>query len=313
MVDTASSAARRLELLPRPPYRLDLTAWALRRRARNRVDQWDGSYRRTLLVGQRAIPIQVNQVGPVDHPTLRIELQAPGRCRASEREEVARQVTGLLGLDVDLRGFYEVADRSALTRPLKNRLLGLRPPRFPTLFEAMVNAVANQQLSLESGLTLLNRVADTFGVGPRGSRGLRAFPSPEAVLAAAPQDLRALGFSGRKADYLLGIAHAIVTGAIDEHGLQVTERDDAVGQLMSIRGIGRWSAEYVLLRGLGRLDVFPGDDVGARNKLQRFLELDHAPGYDEISERLVPWQPWAGMLYFHLLLDGLVERGELVL
>ena len=177
----------------------------------------------------------------------------------------------------------------------------------------MVNAVANQQLSLEVGLTLLNRLTDSFGVGLVESPGPKALPPPEAVLAVSPRDLQALGFSGRKTDYLLGIADAIVTGAIDEADLQVAERDDAVGQLMSIRGIGRWSAEYVLLRGLGRLDVYPGDDVGARNKLQRFLGLDHAPGYDEIAERLSPWQPWAGMLYTHLLLDGLVERGELVL
>lgn len=313
MADAGSSATACLELFPRPPYRLDLTVWALRRRARNRVDLWDGSYRRTLLVGERAIPVQVEQLGPADHPALRVVLHGPGGWDAWEQDEVIRLMTGLLGIDVDLRGFYDVAGRDARTGPLKDRLLGLRPPRFPTLFEAMVNAVANQQLSLESGLTLLNRLVDTLGVGEVESPGSKAFPPAEAVLAASPHDLRALGFSARKSGYLFGVADAIVTGAIDEADLRVVGRDDAVAQLTSIRGIGRWSAEYVLLRGLGRLDVYPGDDIGARNKLQRFLELDHAPGYDEIAERLIPWQPWAGMLYFHLLLDGLVERGELVI
>lgn len=311
MAGIASHPSGRLELAPRPPFRLDLTVWALRRRARNQVDRWDGSYHRTLLVGERAVPVTVDQTGRPGDPTLRVQLGGPGPYEAAEVDDAARQVTGLLGLDVDLHGFYEVADRHAITRPLKDRFLGLRPPRFPTLFEAMVNAVANQQLSLESGLTMLNRLVDTCGSDPGGGRASRTFPTPEAVLATPPRTIRGLGFSDRKTDYLLGIAHAIVTGDLDADELRASTRDDAAAQLLAVRGIGRWSAEYVLLRGLGRLDVYPGDDVGARNKLRRFMGLDHDPGYDEIAERLLPWQPWAGMLYFHLLLDGLVERGDI--
>ncbi len=120
-----------------------------------------------------------------------------------------------------------------------------------------------------------------------------------------------MGFSSRKTEYLQGMAHAIATGAIGEAALEAADRTKATRDLMTIRGIGRWSAEYILLRGLGRLDVFPGDDVGARNKLTRFMDLDHPPSYDEISALLSPWDPYAGMLYFHLLLDGIAERGQL--
>jgi DNA-3-methyladenine glycosylase II len=124
-------------------------------------------------------------------------------------------------------------------------------------------------------------------------------------------DLRGLGFSASKAQSLIGLAGVVSSGGLDLDGLDVMSREDAIKNLQRLHGIGRWSAEYVLLRGLGRLEVFPGDDVGARNKLQRFLGLPAPPSYAEILAILAPWYPYAGMVYFHLLLDGLVERGAL--
>ena len=298
------------DLFPHAPYRLDLTAWALRRRRRNEVDRWDGSYQRALLVANRAIGVRVEQVGAVHHPVLQVEVLGSDGCTAAELADVRAQVIRLLGVDADLREFYALADADSRTRALKDRFLGLRPPRFADLFEALANAVANQQLSLEVGLTLLNRLTATFGTAAPGTETLVAFPTAHAIVAASEDDLRALGFSTRKAEYLRGVAHVVATGLLDEAALERAGRVDATRALVAIRGVGRWSAEYVLLRGLGRLDVYPGDDVGARNKLRRFLDLDHDPGYDEIAERLRPWEPLGGLLYFHLLLDDLVERGD---
>ena len=85
----------------------------------------------------------------------------------------------------------------------------------------------------------------------------------------------------------------------------------AVAYLSRIRGIGRWSAEYVLLRGLGRLDTFPGDDVGAQNNLQRLFHLADKPTYDHIRQLTSPWHPYEGLVYFHLLLDKLRVKGAL--
>jgi len=300
-------------LYPRSPYRLDLTVWALRRRDRNQIDRWDGAYERALLVGGHAVTVRVEQLGSVLDPVLRVSAPEVDDGAADEVAEIRSQVVRLLGVDVDLGPFYDLADAHPLTREIKDRFLGLRPPRFPDLFEGLANAVANQQLSLEVGLTLLNRLTAAFGRTAGTPGDPSAFPAPEAVLAASLDDLRRLGFSTRKADYLHSIAEAITAGALDEAELQRADRAEATRRLVAIRGVGRWSAEYVLLRGLGRLDVYPGDDVGARTKLRRFLGLDHDPGYDEIARRLHPWHPYTGMLYFHLLLDGLAERGKLTI
>lgn len=311
-VDSRSGRAdATMSLHPASPYRLDFTAWALRRRERNVIDRWDGAYRRALTVGDRVIPVCVSQPHGAESPTLSVELQGDQAYGSGDIAAVTDQVGRVLGVDVDLSGFYDVANADPRTRRLADRFLGIHPPRFPGLFETAANAIANQQISLEVGLTLLNRLTAEIGVpAPAPDQGI-AFPPPEAVLEADPDRLRGLGFSTRKVEYLRSVADAVTTGLLVEEELEQLDRREATERLVRIRGIGRWSAEYILLRGLGRLDVFPGDDVGARNKLRGFLGLDHDPDYAEISARLEPWQPYAGLLYFHLLLDGLAERGAL--
>lgn len=257
--------------------------------------------------------VEVEQRGDLEDPVLvvRVDGVPPDADRSALLTDVARQVRLLLGVDVDLEPFHRVAARDPRLRELRDRFLGVRPPRFPTLFESLANAVANQQLSLEVGIELLNRLSETFGERPGHATDLVTFPDAATIAAAPPSDLRALGFSDRKAHYLIGLAHAVDRGDIDLADLEVADRSEATARLLALRGIGRWSAEYVLLRGVGRIDVFPGDDVGARNKLQRFVELDHPPGYDEILEIMAAWDPAAGMVYFHLLLDGLDRSGDL--
>lgn len=85
--------------------------------------------------------------------------------------------------------------------------------------------------------------------------------------------------------------------------------EEIVRHLTKLRGIGRWSAEYALLRGLGRLDIFPGDDVGARNNLQKLLHLQNKPDYEGMSKLTSQWHPYEGLVYFHLLLEKLRQKG----
>ena len=89
------------------------------------------------------------------------------------------------------------------------------------------------------------------------------------------------------------------------------DNQKAAEYLLALRGVGRWTAEYVLLRGLRRVDVFPGDDVGARNKLAQWLHRGRPLDYSGVQQAIAQWQPYAGFVYFHILLDGLASAGEL--
>jgi DNA-3-methyladenine glycosylase II len=223
--------------------------------------------------------------------------------------EVTASLNRMLGLHVDLGEFYEQAERDRHLGPLVVRYRGLKPPRFPTVFECLTNAVACQQLTLTVGITLLNRLADAYG--PAARDGTRAFPGPTDLDGADARALRQLGWSNAKARAVLELAPRLARGDLDLEKLEAANDDAASLALQDLRGIGRWSAEYTLLRGLGRLGVFPGDDVGARNNLRRIIEVDPGIGYEGIRQTVSRWAPYAGLVYFHLLLDRIDTAGWL--
>jgi len=295
---------------PVPPFRLDLTAWALRRRSRNLIDRWDGSYyRRVIVVSGRPTEVVVRQAGSWAEPRLIVTTMPPLR-NSSDRRRIRAMLDRLLGLRVDLAGWYRLAAQDTRLRPLAERFRGTKPPRFPTVFEALVNAFANQQLSLEVGLELLNRLAILCGGKVRVGRDIRyAFPGPRDVVRLSSSRFRALGFSHQKVRAAMELARGITQQRLDLEALD-RESEDVVGQrLLELHGVGRWTAEYVLLRGLGRLHVFPGDDVGAQKRLASWLGRARPLDYAGVRRVVEPWQPYAGMVYFHLLLDGLTQQG----
>src|SRR6185312_10743370 len=151
----------------------------------------------------------------------------------------------LLGLKIDLEPFYRIAARDSRLRHLVAPYRGFRPPRFPSVFEAFLNGVSCQQLSLASGLTVLTRLSDRFGLqAPDGDR--HACPRPEDLARRRPASFRTLGYSGAKARAILGAARAMAGADLDLEHLSVFDDETAVEQLLQLPGVGRWTAEYVL-------------------------------------------------------------------
>jgi DNA-3-methyladenine glycosylase II len=214
---------------------------------------------------------------------------------------------------VNLDEFYRHVASDVHLGPLAKRFRGLKPPRFPTMFESIANAIACQQLTLTVGITLLNRMSETYGRSVVGIHGaaVHAFPEPADLAAVVPADLRRLGFSTRKSSALLELAGRVGGGEIDLESLHHEADDIASTALQRLTGVGRWSAEYALLRGLGRIAVFPGDDVGARNNLARRLGLQGTLDYDGVGRTVAQWAPYAGLAYFHLLLERIDDAGWL--
>jgi DNA-3-methyladenine glycosylase II len=306
----------RFELEVSSPFCLGLTVWALRRRAHNAIDTWDGTwYRRTVVLGGRPVGLAVRQE-PDDgraRSVLVVEVRAAGSPPDdAELTEARHLLEQTLGLGVDLSGFYSLVERDRRLVPLAHRFVGMRPPRLPSVFEALVNAVACQQLSLTVGIHLLTRLARCYGPTLPGRMNAPAgFPTPESLAGADPPHLRILGFSHAKARTLTLLARRVASGDVDLVGLEDLDDKAAVAALAELPGIGRWSAEYTLLRGLGRWHVLPGDDVGARNNLRRRFGLAADAGYDDVADLSRSWSPYGGIVYFHLLLDGLDRAGKL--
>jgi DNA-3-methyladenine glycosylase II len=303
---------RSFSITPVPPFRLDLTVWALRRRPENTVDRWDGrTYRRVLMIDGKAIQVEVLQISGRDNPQLEVDLI--GSRLSPQQEKSARlSLERMLGVHEDLEPFYRLAAGDRKLQPLVEEFRGLKPPRFPTIFEAVANGIACQQLSLLVGILLLSRLAAEIGVVAASAKDVQyAFPGPTDFSSETIDSLKTLGFSANKSRALLEASSAIrdhrllleSLGRLDNHG--------ALEELLKLRGVGRWTAEYVLLRGLGRLDIFPGDDVGARKKLAQFFGKKKPLDYDGVRRAVADWQPYSGLVYFHLLLARIKQAGWL--
>lgn len=253
---------------PIPPFRLDLTVWALRRRPGNRIDQWDGTtYTRVLMLDGQPVKMTVSEQGEPGHPHLLVT-GASLVPLADLAVRASLVLQRMLGCATDVSAFSALALRDPALRALAEQFRGLHPPRFPTLFEALLNAFACQQVSLEVGLLLLGRLAVRYGPSWTDSQGTAtAFPDPEHLVSASEEHLRQLGWSRQKARAVLELAHLLVEEPQTFAALASMSNEEVCQVLLPLRGVGRWTAEYVLLRGLGRIDIFPGDDVGGLPRL----------------------------------------------
>lgn len=159
---------------------------------------------------------------------------------------------------------------------------GYPEPRVRTRgFEAFLSIIVSQQLSNEAAATILDRV-----------RGLLPEMSPDALLELPETSLREAGLSGRKVEYATGLARAISEGQFDLDQLEELDDEEAIREIIAIRGFGRWSAEVYLLFSLQRQDIFPADDLALQVALQRLRLLEFRPAA-AVARRLVGhWAPW---------------------
>lgn len=302
---------RKLTIPVNEPFRLDFTIWALRRRKTNIVDCWnEETYSRVLVLDHQPVRMSIIQEGTNLAPNLGLTLSSQKGISFSTQTEALLIVRKMLGLTVDLRPFYKLAAGNEFIRDHAKVFRGIKPPCFPSLFEALVNSISCQQLTLDVGVLLMNRLAKRFGIEFEFKGMVQyAFPRPEDLGNASEADMKDLGYSAQKVRAIKELAQTFLQHNTDITRLEKMTNEQIVQYLTTLRGIGRWSAQYALLRGLRRLDIFPGDDAGARNNLQRLFHLNKKPDYEEINKLTSQWHPYEGLVYFHLLLEKLHRKG----
>jgi DNA-3-methyladenine glycosylase II len=271
---------------------LDLTADALRRLASNAVDvvAEDGTYRRVLTDAQGSNLIEVRQ-----RDAGALALNVTG----AHPKRWVPVVAAMLGTHVELEDWHPRVQPFPWLVDLTNQLRGMHPPRYPTLWEALAHAIVFQQISIHAASAIMRRTVQTMSA-PVGHAGVRYYPffTPSQILYAPDDALRGAGLSANKVEHLRSAAAAVEDGVLSEEILTPLASEEAAERLRTVRGIGPWSASVVLLRGLGRLDVFPLKDSGVAQSLRALSgdpELDAAALLDALG-------PVRGLLYFVLLL-----------
>lgn len=285
------------------PYRLDLTVSVLRRISANIIDRLmpDGQYIRVFESSNGPLIARVTQARP---DSLAVTLYGA----LDQHPQALALVRRMLGVDRKLTHFNRAAAAIPWLRPLAARMRGVKPPRYPTLWEACVNAIVFQQVSLHAASAILRKVI--LEVGPPltlDGSSFYTFPSAKSVQRIADGPLLAAGLSGRKLATLRHVGDALLSGVLDETMLEDRTSSDAIEQLCRIKGIGPWTATVILLRGLGRLDVFPMND----SSVGRNLLLVAGPSPLNVTTILRELGPQKGMLYYHLLLARLETRDDI--
>jgi DNA-3-methyladenine glycosylase II len=292
------------------PYSLAITVQLLRRTPNNLVNRWEaGKYIRGMRTPHGNCLVTVCQCGSIEASSAEVTVYAP-HMSESLCAGVEAKLRRMLGLDVEVAGLSARFAVEPGLQSIAQHLRGMRPPRFPDLFETIASVVPFQQLSLESGVALLNRLVQTFGESVQHD-ALHAwmFPSARSVAGATVADVRGCGFSSAKAHVLKNLAMMITHGELTEIRLAELPTADLLATLDELPGVGPWTAAVIALRGFGRLDAFPPGDAGIRRYLgQVFGRVEPLSDNEErgLVERLGPAR---GLLYFYVLGWRLAQRG----
>lgn len=206
-------------------------------------------------------------------------------------------VIGLLGLDQDAAAFARLAKRLGLARLVAGRQ-ELRISRTPSVFDGVLWSIIGQQINFPFACLLKRRLIERTGV--LLANGLYAPPTPAAVAALEPSDLLPLQFSRQKADYVIQTARLVMGGKLDLEALRTMSATRAERTLLAVRGIGPWSANYLMMRSLGFPDCVPLGDTGVTSGLQDLLKLEIRPDVDATRRLMTVFTPYRSLATAHL-------------
>jgi DNA-3-methyladenine glycosylase II len=243
------------------------------------------------------------EISSEDDRFLRIGF--PGRTVMPQQEMcdfVIHYVREWFDLYTDLLPFYKLAERDEWLQSVVQPLYGLRIMGIPDLFEALCWGIMGQQINLTFAYTLKRRFVENFGTYAEWmDHQLWIFPSPDIIAMLSVETLMALQLTRKKSEYLIEVAARMTDGRLSKKSLlQACDYHQAEKEMVKIRGIGPWTANYVLMRCLRDPSAFPVGDVGLQNAVQHLLNMERKPSITELHELSKPWKEWAAYVTFYL-------------
>ena len=284
-------------ITPKAPYSFDRTVARFSRFESEIVDLVHGNqYQRLLGAGRQLALATATTTGTVAKPQLFVELASPSKVPL-KKIEFESQIRHILCTDFDLKPFYRLARKDDFLAPLVSSFRGLQIPSSPTIFEALAVAVLAQQVNLTFAYSIKKELVEMFGRKWRYKGHIYyAFPEPSRFAKESESSLRRFRLSTAKAGTLIRLGEAFSSGMLNQNELATLPDEEAVERLTQIKGIGRWSAETALLRGLARPDSFPGGDLGVVKYLaQGMLGKKEKATESEMRDFAERWRPYRGL------------------
>lgn len=292
------------QIHPLPPFDFGLSATIFTGGDPQIRTYENGHFWQVLRVQSKLTLVTIRSHGTVSEPELTVELRAHDELSSAKVNQLEEAVSTLFNLQLDLNPFYDDIKPDPVLSRVTTSLRGLKSPTTPTVFEALVDSIIEQQIALSVAHRLEHNVVTRFGdTLELNGKVYYAFPTPDALATAPVEQLRACGLSMRKAEYIHGIATSLVTGELDlEHFRAYEDPNEIITEMRQVRGIGRWTAELTMLRGMQRLDALPADDLGLRRHIAHFYCHDRPLSGSEARRIGDRWGRWKGLAAYYLMM-----------
>lgn len=297
---------------PHSPYDFDASAgFAVYGRSRYAADTFeDGVFSRGLDIGGKSVALRIRSIGEIGRPELEVCLAGDELSR-DEQTSVVDVAARSVGAHGSLQGFYQSLDTDDPMTEFADHFRGLGIPQAASPFEGLVLSILGQQISNEVARVLRDLLVDTLGGSVSvGGSDYRVFPSPSTIAGAGTEVLRKIKFSGRKAEYIVAIAESVASGDLDLDTLADLPDEAIVEDLVKLRGVGPWTAHWLLIRAFDRSDGFPEGDLAVQRSLgalynegQRLTPKEAV----DLSDRWRPYRSYLVTYMFAAARQGLIQ------
>ena len=263
-------------------------------------------FTRLLQIDGSPILATVSSSDSIEDPCLEVALTADFLSGDVVHLSVV-QISRLLGVHQDLAGFYAMASADPALSSLVTQLRGLHRPQANSVHESIVQSIIGQQISANVARVVRQLLVQTYGTTLTVHDTVHhGFPSPEVLVAAGVQGLREVKLSQRKAEYIVDISRAVMSGTFNPEDLKMLHDDEVAGQVVTLRGVGPWTAQWLLVNALDRDDGFPSGDLMLQKILiaggaSPVMDSDAALRY---STRWSPYRSYATTYLFAGLRSG---------
>jgi DNA-3-methyladenine glycosylase II len=295
---------RRLTIGAVPPFDFDLSA-GIFSDGEGQIQKYEnGKFWQVIRIDGRLALVIVRALGTVDEPKLSVELNSNEEISDNDKKKAAEIVCRVFNLDFDLRPFYDEVKRDNIMAGLAQRLRGLKSPTTPTVFEALIDSIVEQQISLKVAEDMERKLIKTFGDRLSISGEIYyAFPKPRRLASADIEQLRNCGLSSKKAEYIKEISALVAESKLDLEKLKdYKNADEIIIELDRIRGIGVWTAEMTMVRGMQKFDALPADDLGLKRVISHYYCKNKRISSEEARRVAEKWGKWKGLAAFYLIM-----------
>jgi DNA-3-methyladenine glycosylase II len=267
-----------------------------------------GIFRQVLDIQGTAVLVEVFSKGTADAPELYYTTRPDEALADSRKTSLSNLISSMFNIQEDLAPFYRAMETDGIMASLISQLRGVKSPTTPTVFEALVDSIIEQQISLKGARSIENRIIRAVG-SPLvlEDRRYYAYPTPHILAETPDTTFRACGLTRRKGEYIRDISLQILSGVLDPENFRTCkDTEKIISELIRIRGIGRWTAELTVLRGLHRPDAFPADDIGVRRFISQYYLEDKKISSAEARSFAERWGTWKGFAAYYLEIANLL-------